>query len=174
MRLFPETAARASVAAVVLIACARLAAADIPGDAADDWQAVNDTDPAVAYSGDFTSSSDGGYYEGDLHYAKAVGDSCSFAFFGTGVKWIGNKNIDHATADVYLDGILDATVDTSAPGLQRQQELYARTGLAPGAHTLKIVVKTPGYQDFDAFEFLGPPPPPKKSTISCCPHRCPI
>ena len=173
MRSFRATAAAARVTAVVLLAFARLAAADIPGDATDGWQVANDNDPSVTYSGSFTQSGDPGYFGGDLHYTKTVGDSCSFAFSGPGVKWIGNRNVDHQRADVYLDGNLDATVDTSGPGLLRQQELYAKTGLAPGPHTLKIVVKTPGYQDFDAFEFLGAPPPPKRIGDVLLPSQVP-
>ena len=81
-----------------------------------------------------------------------MGDWCSFAFTGTGVKWIGSKNANHGAADIYLDGKLDATVSTASPVWLKKQELYARAGLGAGPHTLKVVIKTEGYQDVDAFE----------------------
>jgi hypothetical protein len=37
---------------------------------------------------------------------------------------------------------------------------YAKTGLIDGHHELMIQVKTDGYQDFDAFEYLGAPSNP--------------
>jgi hypothetical protein len=48
--------------------------------------------------------------------------------------WAGN-------ADIYIDGVLDATIDCYASGFQYQQLVYTKSGLAPGSHTIKIVVK---------------------------------
>ena len=92
-----------------------------------------------------------------MHVSERIGEWCKFSFTGTGVKWIGGKNTDHGKADVYLDGKLDATVDTGASSWLKQQEIYTKTGLSDGPHLLMIRLKTSGYQDFDAFEFLSLP-----------------
>ena len=121
------------------------------------WTTVNDNDAAAAYSPMSSGGADG-YFHGDSHTTAKVGDWASFSFVGTGVKWIGAKNADHGQADVYIDGELDATVSTIGPQWLKQQELYTKTGLPLGPHTMKIVVKTPNWEDFDAFAFLAPLP----------------
>jgi hypothetical protein len=100
----------------------------------------------------------GGYFDNDMHVSQKVGEWAEFSFIGTGVKWIGAKNDNHGDADVYIDGKLDATVNSTAPTFLMQQELYTKTGLPLGPHTMKIVIKSPNYVDFDAFAYYGPAP----------------
>jgi hypothetical protein len=121
------------------------------------WTIVNDNDPEATYSPTVESRVEG-FPGGDIHTTQKVGDWASFSFVGTGVKWIGSKNVDHGTANIYIDGKLEGTVSSAAPTLQRRQDIYTKTGLPDGLHTLKIVVKTPNVQDFDAFAFDGPVP----------------
>jgi hypothetical protein len=149
------------VLALVSLDCAAAATGsnDAPTPSSGDWTRVNDNDFAVTYSANVQSGPDSGYYDQDLHCSAVMGEWCKFSFTGKGVKWIGGKNNDHGKADVYLDGKLDATVDTSSPSWRRQQELYVKTGLADGPHVLMVQIKTAGFQDFDAFEYLGVPVP---------------
>jgi hypothetical protein len=152
----------------------------------DVWTTVNDDDPAASYSPGMETRAFDGYYRGDMHTTQKPGEWAAFSFTGTGVKWIGAKNGDHGEADVYLDGKLDTTVKTDAPTWLKQQDLYTKTGLSYGPHTIKIVVKSPNYQDFDAFAFYGPPPraatmpkiegvtlPPLQPLLNV-PHRYPV
>jgi hypothetical protein len=143
------------------IFCLLLASVFIWSDrvkAEDIWTTVNDDAPSATYAPGISFGNSDGYFHGDVHTANNVGDWASFSFVGTGVKWIGAKNVDHDQADVYIDGVLDATVSAKGPQWIKQQELYIKTGLPLGPHTMKIVVKTPHYQDFDAFAFLAPAP----------------
>ena len=150
------------------------------------WTTVNDNDPATSYSPGMETRGFDGYFRGDMHTTQKAGEWASFTFVGTGVKWIGAKNVDHGQADVYLDGKLDTTVSSVGPQWTKQEEIYTKTGLPYGLHTLKIVVKTPNYQDFDAFAFYGPAPrvaampkiegvtlPPLQPLLNV-PHRYPI
>jgi hypothetical protein len=147
---------------LLAIACVTTVKADAPPspDATSSgmWTRVNDNDTAVNYSPGMEQKGFAGYFDGDMHDSLTLGEWCTFSFVGTGVKWIGGKNVDHGKADVYLDGKLDATVDGSAPSWLMQQDVYTKTGLPSGPHVLKIVIKTAGYQDFDAFAFFGPAP----------------
>ncbi len=131
------------------------------GDSTESWTRVNDDDPSVTYSAHVRTFPNSGYYSGDMHHSSnTVGEWCQVTFTGTGVKWIGGKNADHGDVDVYLDGRLDATVNSAAPSWLKQQEIYTKTGLNDGPHVLKIEIKTSGYQDFDAFDFASKPLPP--------------
>jgi len=115
------------------------------------WNRVNARDASISYS------TKAGPRLETSYGAVASGDWCKFYFTGTGVKWIGGKDVNHGTADVYLDGKLDATVDSSYPSRLNLQDLYVKTGLSDEPHLLMIQLKTNGYQDFDAFDYLAPP-----------------
>ena len=150
------------------------------------WTMVNDNDPAATYSPGMESRGFNGYYQGDMHASAKVGEWASFSFTGTGVKWIGGKNGDHGQTDVYIDGKFDATASSAGPTWMKQQDIYTKTGLPYGPHTMKIVVKTPQFSDFDAFAFYGPAPrpatmptidgvtlPPQQPLLNV-PHRYPV
>ncbi len=102
----------------------------------------DDTDAALQYTGAWSHVADQSYTGGDYRktesFSHAAGDSVTVPFDGTAVRWIGPKTDNHGYADVYLDGAKVATVDDS--GSENQAVVFQRTGLAPGAHTLKIVV----------------------------------
>ncbi len=107
---------------------------------------VNDSHDHVIYSDDETPSEWAVYASaseigGDEHYANVKGASCQFTFSGTGITWVGVKNLDFGEADVYLDGVLRATVDTYNTTRLSRQELFTKTGLPDGKHTFKNVVK---------------------------------
>ena len=107
---------------------------------------VNDSHDHIIYSDDEVTSEWAVYPSapeigGDEHYANVKGACCQFTFSGTGITWVGVKNLDHGEAEVYLDGVLQATVDTYNANRLSRQELFKKTGLPHGKHTFKIVVK---------------------------------
>lgn len=102
----------------------------------------DDTNPALQYTGTWSHVANQSYTAGDYlnteSFSNTTGDSVTVPFTGTAVQWIGPKASNHGTADVYLDGVKKATVDTYGSGAQ--VVFYSATGLAAGPHTLKIVV----------------------------------
>ncbi|SEO32161.1 beta-galactosidase [Actinacidiphila rubida] len=104
----------------------------------------DDRDGALAYTGSWShvgseQNYTGGDYQHTESFSSTAGDSVSVGFTGTGVKWISNLDGNHGTADVYLDGTKVKTVDLYAATKQNQYVAYQASGLASGAHTLKIV-----------------------------------
>lgn len=72
------------------------------------------------------------------------GDEAILVFEGTGVSVCGNWFRDCGKADVYLDGTFSRTIDAyfNHAGQQHQNyDLWHVTGLMPGKHTVKVVVK---------------------------------
>ena len=110
--------------------------------AADTTYTWDDPDSALQYAGSWShvanTSYTGGDYKHTESFSNKAGDSLTVPFDGTAIRWIGSKTNNHGYADVYLDGTKAATVDDS--GGENQAVLFQKTGLAPGAHTLKIVV----------------------------------
>ncbi|BBI36652.1 CBM35 domain-containing protein [Cohnella abietis] len=125
---------------------------------------TDDADPAITYSGSWISVASPGYLNTNVHYASAPGSYIQYTFKGTDIQWIGGTNNDHGKADVYIDGILDQTVDTYSDGWVKQKVLYAKKGLSSGTHTIKIQVRSDknvassGYiTDIDSFAYTALP-----------------
>jgi beta-galactosidase GanA len=125
----------------------------------------DDVDPALQYAGTWShvanQSYTGGDYKNTESFSNQAGDSLTVPFTGTAVRWIGSKTNNHGNADVYLDGVKQATVDDS--GSQSQAVIFQKSGLAGGAHTLKIVVdgthtsgSTDNFVSIDAIDLSVP------------------
>jgi hypothetical protein len=71
------------------------------------------------------------------------GATASLTFLGSGAQWIGMKGPTSGSAQVILDGVLDATVNLNAPQSQAQQTLWVKRGLPCAVHTVTINA-TPG------------------------------
>jgi beta-galactosidase GanA len=105
----------------------------------------DDSSPAIVYSPGWTHASNQDYTAGDYgnteSFANTAGASAAFTFHTSAVRYVGVKGSNGGIADVYLDGNKVATADTYAPGNKEyEQVLYRAAGLAPGTHTLKVVV----------------------------------
>jgi beta-galactosidase GanA len=110
--------------------------------AADTTYTWDDPDSALQYAGSWSHVADTSYTGGDYKHTESfsakAGDAVTVPFDGTAIRWIGSRTGNHGYADVYLDGTKVATVDDS--GSEDQAVIFQKTGLTPGAHTLKIVV----------------------------------
>ena len=126
----------------------------------------DDPDDAIKYSGVWSHVADqsytGGDYQNTESFSKVTGDTVTVPFTGGEVRWIGSKTGNHGYADVYLDGVKQATVDCS--GSQAQAVLFDAAGLSAGQHTLQIMVtgthsaaSTDNYVSIDAIDL--PPAP---------------
>jgi len=109
------------------------------------WTWRNDDHGDCRFEGSWSVRRDAsvaGDYAGDEHWSNTPGDSFTCTFSGVAVRWAASTSANRGTVDVYLDGRLDATrlpVATAIP--RRQRIVYERTGLAPGAHSLKVVIR---------------------------------
>jgi hypothetical protein len=77
-------------------------------------------------------------------YSGRPGDEAELTFTGTGITLMGNWTKDGGTADIYLDGELNRTIDTYF--FRSNQEHYDINlwhvfGLASGNHTVRLKVK---------------------------------
>ncbi|MFN8240772.1 MAG: ADP-ribosylglycohydrolase family protein [Bacteroidales bacterium] len=76
-------------------------------------------------------------------YASWAGDEMTISFTGTGLSITGNWYKDGGKADVYVDGTLHRTIDTyyNFAGQQHTESIWHITGLKPGEHVIRLVVK---------------------------------
>ncbi|MFL6115530.1 MAG: hypothetical protein ACJ786_29920, partial [Catenulispora sp.] len=106
---------------------------------------VDDTDPAIAYSGSwgYSAGRNVGDLGNDVHYTTANGDSMSYTFTGTGIDVLSETNSDEGGIDVYVDGVKTQSVTALASSRLAQQVVASVSGLSKGQHTVKLV-KTGG------------------------------
>jgi hypothetical protein len=72
--------------------------------------------------------------------AVTPGARATFAFNGTAARWIGYKDRWSGMARIYVDGVLQATVDTYSATDQAKVVMYTTPALAAGTHTLTVEV----------------------------------
>lgn len=97
------------------------------------------------------------------------GDYFTVTFYGTAVEYHATKAYNRGITDVYLDGVLVASVDMYSDIIDEPAVVYANYGLPQGAHTLKAVNRHNGlgreymnvayirYADFATSTFWGGP-----------------
>ncbi|MGW8884545.1 right-handed parallel beta-helix repeat-containing protein [Streptomyces sp. NPDC055749] len=121
-----------------------------------DGEQLNNTS-GVVYAGsgwDWKNASRGGSggYLNDVHATQTPGDSFELAFNGTAIDVITQVNTDEGEVDLYLDGVFVTTIDNHNDTRVHQKTVFSTSGLAPGVHTLKGVMKTGSYFIVDSFK----------------------
>jgi len=109
---------------------------------------------AVHATGTWTGQAGSAFSAGSVRFATDAGASVSLAFKGRSIGWVTTRRPDGGQAQVYIDGLLVATVDTSAETTAERFVAYARSWSSYASHTIKIVVLS-GRIDLDAFALLG-------------------
>jgi len=120
---------------------------------------IEETSSAVRYTGTFHSQSNTADSAGAMRYSGATGGAAEFTFTGTGIRWLSRYGATSGIDQVYLDGVLVATVDRYSPTNIHQKVAYEKLDLPAGTHTIRIVRtgnKNPSasnsYLILDAFE----------------------
>ncbi|MFC5402028.1 X2-like carbohydrate binding domain-containing protein [Cohnella soli] len=115
------------------------------------YLSLNDSDVGIVYSGVWGHSTGRGLgdYKDDVHYTENNNAYFEYAFNGTGIELITEKDDSQGDIDVYVDGVLKQTIGTYRNGRQTQQLVYKAAGLTSGAHTLKVVKKSGSYMLLD-------------------------
>ena len=117
----------------------------VPGDAKDapaGYTRVQQDDLRVSYNGGWTRVDSAADFAGGSAVRSAdSGAQVLYTFNGSAVHWIGYRGPASGIADVYLDGMRVATVDTYGTLPQSHVVLYSADGLTPGSHTLAIQVE---------------------------------
>ena len=94
----------------------------------------------MVYTGQWFSASRGDLSGGSIVESLDTLGTASLTFIGTGVTWISYTAPFNGIAQVYIDGTLNATVDTYAPGEHAQAAVYTTGGLPRGPHVITVKV----------------------------------
>ena len=76
----------------------------------------------------------------EIKYSASKGDYVELTFNGTSIEFYTHTNAWRGMADVYIDGIKVATIDTYSKEEVFNALIFKKTGLKEGEHTLKIEI----------------------------------
>jgi hypothetical protein len=118
---------------------------------------IQQSSSSVVYGGTWATSSNSADSGGSATSASVAGASATMTFSGRAVAWVTTLRASAGAAQVYVDGILAATVDTVAAAPTYRQIVFSTAWTSYGTHTIKlVVVGTAGRPqvDLDAFEVI--------------------
>ncbi len=121
---------------------------------------VDDLDASISYVGAWSYSvSSMQFYNRSYHTTLTPADYLTYAFTGTRIGIFSAKGPYMGKIDVYIDNVLDSTVDLYSALLLTRFLVYEKVGLSAGSHTIKIILRSDknasstGYNFyFDAFK----------------------
>ncbi len=123
----------------------------------------DDTHAGWAYSGSWNIFTGSGPYQGGIHYSTTPGSSSAeFAFEGSQIILVYTGYFNRGTMDVYVDDVLEDTINQYSPTRMWQAE-WASGDLGAGEHTVRFEHASGATVDIDAIEvktYEPPPPPP--------------
>jgi hypothetical protein len=116
---------------------------------------VQDGSAKISYMGRWTKATGSGYWGGSARYASTASAAASIAFTGKGIAWVSPVGPTRGEAFVYVDGVLEATINLWAPAKGGTRVVFERSWLTSSAHTFRVVVAgTPGHTRVDVDGFL--------------------
>jgi hypothetical protein len=120
---------------------------------------INGDDPRIVYKGKWRSTALPGA-SGQLAAGRettTAGASAEFAFHGTRIDYMADKDSSFGNVDIYLDGVFRQNVSLQFPDFPRirQIRVCAIQGLSLARHTIRIVSKSNAPAVIDAFRLYG-------------------
>lgn len=140
---------------------------------ADDFTYANryeQTDLRIVKKGAWSDFPKAAASGGSYGRASSAGAKATIYFTGTRLDWIAMKGTSTGIADVYLDGVKNATVSLKATVASYQVNVWSTGPISDGPHFVDIVRSAASssgkYLTLDAFDVAGtidsPPPPPTR------------
>ncbi|NUW35618.1 ricin-type beta-trefoil lectin domain protein [Nonomuraea sp. SMC257] len=126
--------------------------AESTGTTGGDGIRTDSSQPSITYNGTWDTVTDPRYADGSARVSTGTGNSASFTFNGTSVKWVGGRSSGAGKAEVRIDGTVQAGVDLASSPTTGDDVVFAKHGLSNGPHTITITPTTSGAVAVDAFE----------------------
>lgn len=122
-----------------------------------DWTKVDDTDPAITYTGDWGTHVGNPGFKNTEHFSTSKGASAKFSFTGVQARFYGFLRSDLDVAEIRIDGKFVSKVNCYE-GSKFDVLLYETPILTFGVHTLEVLSTGDRAVDFevivDAFSYV--------------------
>jgi hypothetical protein len=116
------------------------------------FQAIvsDQTSTSITYTGAWSTGYSSSYWGGSTRYSTAAGASTTYKFTGSAAAWVAYKGPTRGSAQVWVDGVLRATVNLYATTSTARAQVFAVTWSTNGTHTIRIVnLGTAGHSRVD-------------------------
>jgi hypothetical protein len=113
---------------------------------------------SIGYTGTWATGANAQASGGSVKSSSTAGDTATLTFSGRGIGLVTTLGPNHGAVQVWVDGVLSATIDTYADADAPRQVVFSKGWSSYASHTIKlVVVGTPGHPlfDLDAFEVIG-------------------
>lgn len=114
---------------------------ELPGAAPDGMDIIDISNNAFQFGSGWTGENGSQFVGGTNKWAN-TGSEFTVNFTGSKIYLIGTRDPNHGKAEIYIDGQLVDTIDTSASARALGQCIYESPDLKDGEHTLKLKVTT--------------------------------
>ncbi len=129
-------------------------------------EAYQEASSSVAYTSYwYTLDNDLAFYGRYARASPFAGAKATFTFTGSEVVWVSRRAPNRGIAEVWVDGVKEATVDLYAARNQYRQAVFFKDFGTPGTHKLEVRVlglknalSTGTWVDVDGFIVAGRPP----------------
>jgi hypothetical protein len=99
--------------------------------------AAQENNAAIAYVGGWPIAARANAFGGSTSANSTAGSTATYAFTGSYITWVTEKNPAHGQAEVWIDGVKVATIDNFNAATLTRRVMFAQA-LAPGTHTIRI------------------------------------
>ncbi|HJP89403.1 MAG TPA: hypothetical protein VJ850_10250 [Candidatus Limnocylindrales bacterium] len=113
---------------------------------------------SIAYSTGWTTATSATASGGSVKTSSTAGATATLTFSGRAVGLVTTLGPTHGAVQVWVDGVLSATIDTYADTAASKQVVFSKGWSSYASHTIKlVVVGTAGHPafDLDALEVIG-------------------
>ena len=117
-------------------------------------RAVQDTSRAITWTGAWRRYIAAAASGGSTHFTTLGGHAATLAFHGRGIALVAPVGRGRGRLQVWIDGVLVATLNEHATKSVARRVTFSRSGLADADHTIRVVaLGTAGHSrvDLDAF-----------------------
>lgn len=112
---------------------------------------TQESDPALAYTGTWTSEPSAGASGGATRSTTDPGASVTFTFTGRAVAWVAPLSAAGGPANVEVDGVSAGAVNLTSGSAAARRIVYAKEWPTVGQHTVTITNAGTSRVDVDAF-----------------------
>jgi len=118
---------------------------------------VQQSSSSVGYAGSWTLASSTKFSGGSVRYAKTGGRAAAYTFTGKSIAIVSTRSSVRGAVRIYLDGVLQATVDTYRSSAQYRSVIWQQSFSSSVTKRVRVVVvgtsERPRF-DLDAFAVI--------------------
>jgi hypothetical protein len=94
----------------------------------------------ITYSGTWATATSSAYWNGATKWSTQAGARATITFTGKSIAWVATKGPNRGKAEIWVDGVKNATVDLYRDPLREQQVPWAKIWTENGTHTIQVRV----------------------------------